>query len=98
MFSGEGIPIRRNVSNNKIFFNIFYLNENSVSGDQLVNIWEVMNLMLVRLRLSNFIDAVVGASGKMLEMSLSSKLCIEPVSTSSAALTLPGTQPQQQMG
>ena len=77
MFSGEGIPIRRNVSNNKIFFNIFYLNENSVSGDQLVNIWEVMNLMLVRLRLSNFIDAALGVSGNMLEMSLSSKRVLQ---------------------
>ena len=77
MFSGEGIPIRRNVSNNKIFFNIFYVNENSVSGDQLVNIWEVMNLMLVRLRLSNFIDAALGVSGNMLEMSLSSKRVLQ---------------------
>ena len=77
MFSGEGIPIRRNVSNNKIFFNICYLNENSVSGDQLVNIWEVMNLMLVRLRLSNFIDAALGVSGNMLEMSLSSKRVLQ---------------------
>ena len=67
-----------------------------MSGDHLVAIWEVMNLKLVRLKLSNSVD--LGASGKMLEMSLSSKLCIEPVSTSSAALTLPGTQPQQQMG
>ena len=60
--------------------------ENSLSGDHLVAIWEVMNLKLVRLRLSNLIEAGLGESGKMLQMS---KLGIEPVSTSFAALTLP---------
>ena len=60
--------------------------ENSLSGDHLVAIWEVMNLKLVRLRLSNLIEAGLGESGKMLQMS---KLGIEPVSTSFEALTLP---------
>jgi hypothetical protein len=57
--------------------------EKSLLGVHLVAIWEIMKL--VRLRLSNFIEAVLGASGKMLEMSPSSKLGIEPVSTSFAA-------------